>query len=330
MRILITGGAGYIGSHAVKLINQHGFDAITYDNLENGHKESLLGGKLIQGDLRDREQLFETFGKYRFGAVIHFAAYASVGDSVRNPAKYFLNNVTGGINLLEAMRIFNVPRMVFSSSAATYGEPASIPVREDDAKNPTNPYGETKLQFEKILKWYDIAYDIKYVSLRYFNASGADPDGKIGEDHYPEDHLIPTILQVAMGKTESVKIFGNDWDTPDGTCVRDFIHVSDIAEAHIKALRLLEAGMKSNEYNMGNGDGQSVMQIIKAAKDVTGINIPWEATERRPGDPARLVASSEKIKRDMEWEPRFPDLHTIIEHAWRWHRDHPNGYSTRK
>lgn len=327
MKILVTGGAGYIGSHTVKLLLEYGYDVIVYDSLEYGHKEALLGGTFIQGDLCDKNILTETFDEYSIQAVVHFAAYASVGDSVANPNKYFQNNISNGLNLMEAIRMHDIKNVIFSSSASTYGEPQNIPIMENDKQNPTNPYGETKLMFEKILKWYDVAYGIKSISLRYFNASGADPEGRIGEDHKPEEHLIPIVLQTALGQRKDVKIFGTDWDTPDGSCIRDFIHVDDIADAHVRALRALEKGAETTAYNMGNGDGQSVMQVIQAASDVTGKNIPYESTSRRPGDPARLVASSERLKSELEWRPKYPDLHTIIEHAWRWHSENPHGYN---
>jgi UDP-glucose 4-epimerase len=291
-----------------------------------GHPEAVLGGTIVQGDLRDRDTLNNVFDSYRIDAVVHFAALASVGDSVVNPKFYFENNVTGGLSLLDAMHTHGVTRIIFSSSAATYGEPLHTPIEESHPQDPTNPYGETKLMFERILKWYDIAYGMKSVSLRYFNASGADPDGLIGEDHSPEQHLIPLVLQTALGQRESIKVFGTDWDTPDGTCIRDYIHVVDLADAHLRALRSLEAGASTTAYNLGNGDGQSVKQVIEVAQEVVGRKIAWESAPRRPGDPARLVASSERLKIELGWRPRYPDLHTIIEHAWRWHSEHPNGY----
>ena len=325
--ILVTGGAGYIGSHTVKLLLEHGYDVLVYDSLELGHPEAVLGGKLVQGDLLDKDRLNETFDQHSIDAVIHFAAYASVGDSVANPSKYFNNNINGGLNLVDAMRTHDVNKIIFSSSAATYGEPQHCPIEETHPQDPTNPYGETKLMFEKILKWYDVAYDMKSVALRYFNACGADPDGKIGEDHTPEGHIIPIVLQTALGQRKSIKVFGTDWDTPDGTCVRDYIHVVDLADAHLRALKSLENGGATTAYNLGNGDGQSVKQVIDAAGEVVGHPIPWEADGRRPGDPARLVASSEKLKTELGWQPKYPELKTIIEHAWRWHSAHPNGYS---
>jgi UDP-glucose 4-epimerase len=324
--ILVTGGAGFIGSHTVKLLVAHGYDVAVFDSMELGHPEAVLGGIIVQGDLRDKLVLKEAFDQFQIDAVVHFAAYASVGDSVANPSKYFVNNVEGGLNLLDVMRNHGVNKIIFSSSAATYGEPVHVPIEETHPQNPTNPYGESKLMFEKILKWYDVAYGIKSVSLRYFNAAGADPECQIGEDHEPEQHLIPIVLQTALGKRKSIKVFGTDWDTPDGTCVRDYIHVADLADAHLKALKALESGAETTAYNLGNGDGQSVKQVIDAAGEVVGHSIPWEADDRRPGDPARLVASSEKLQKELGWKPQYADLHTIIEHAWKWHSTHPNGY----
>lgn len=324
--ILVTGGAGYIGSHTVKLLLENGYEVVVFDSMELGHPEAVLGGIIVQGDLRDKLVLKEAFDQFQIDAVIHFAAYASVGDSVANPSKYFANNIEGGLNLLDAMRTHGVNKIIFSSSAATYGEPLHVPIEETHPQNPTNPYGESKLMFEKILKWYDVAYGIKSISLRYFNASGADPECRIGEDHEPEQHLIPIVLQTALGQRESIKVFGSDWDTPDGTCVRDYIHVVDLADAHLRSLQALQKGAETTAYNLGNGDGQSVKQVIEAASAVVGKSIPWEAVDRRPGDPAKLVASSEKLKKELGWKPQYADLHTIIEHAWRWHSTHPNGY----
>jgi len=325
--ILVTGGAGYIGSHTVKALLLEGRDVVVFDSLELGHRDAVLGGELVEGNLLDKDAVDAVFNKYPIDAVVHFAAYASVGDSMVSPDKYFTNNIEGGLNLVNAMREHGVGRIIFSSSAATYGEPMGVPIDESHPQNPTNPYGETKLMFEKILKWYDVAYGIKSVSLRYFNAAGADPEGKIGEDHTPEGHLIPIILQTLLGQRENVKVFGCDWDTPDGTCVRDYIHVTDLADAHLRALAALERGAETGAYNLGNGDGQSVKQMIDAAEEVTGKKVPWMAAPRRPGDPAKLVASSKKLKNELGWQPKYPDVRTIIEHAWRWHSTHPQGYA---
>jgi len=320
--ILVTGGAGYIGSHTVKVLLEHGYEPVTFDNMENGHPESVVGGEIVRGDLRNRDDIEDVFQAYPIDAVLHFAAYASVSDSVANPAPYFRNNIVGGLNLLDAMMGHGVGRIIFSSSAATYGEPLRVPIEEDHPQNPTNPYGETKLMFEHILKWYDAAYGIRSVSLRYFNAAGADPDGQIGEGQNPEPHLIPVVLRAALGELSSVSVFGTDCDTPDGTAIRDYIHVTDLAEAHILALRALDSGAPTTAYNLGNGNGQSVMQVIRTAKRVTGRTIPWTPAAIRPGDPARLVASSEKLKRELGWTLQFPDLETIIETAWRWQTRH--------
>ena len=317
--ILVTGGAGYIGSHVVKMLKDIGYGVVVYDSLENGHLEAVRGVDLVEGDLRDRALLEATFNINQIEAVMHFAAYASVGDSVINPSKYFDNNIVGGLNLVEAMREHDVGKIIFSSSAAVYGEPQHVPIEESHPKNPTNPYGESKLMFENILKWYDTAYGTRSISLRYFNASGSDPDGTIGENHSPEEHLIPIVLQAALGQRESVSVFGTDWDTPDGTCIRDYIHVVDLADAHVRALHALENGAETTVYNLGNGDGHSVKQVIEIAGEVVGQPIRWVAAGRRPGDPARLVAGSERIKSELGWQPKYADLRTIIAHAWRWH-----------
>ncbi len=325
--ILVTGGTGYIGSHTVKQLLENGYETVVFDSMELGHPEAVLGGQVFTGDLRDADRINAVFDKYPIDAVVHFAAYASVPDSVANPDKYFTNNIAGGLNLVNAMRAHDVKRIIFSSSAATYGEPLHTPITEDHPQNPTNPYGETKLMFEKILKWYDVAYGIKSVSLRYFNASGADPEGRIGEDHEPEGHLIPLVLQVPLGRRDHVKVFGLDWDTPDGSCVRDYIHVTDLAQAHLLSLKALEGGAQTTAYNLGNGDGQSVKQVIEAAEEVVGKKIKWEPAERRAGDPAKLVASSDKLQKGLGWKPLYAELHTIIEHAWAWHSAHPRGYA---
>lgn len=324
--ILVTGGAGYIGSHTTKLLLEKGYQVVTYDSMELGHPEAVLGGILVEGNLLDRERLDRTFREYPIDAVIHFAAYASVGDSVAQPDRYFHNNIGGGLSLLDAMRAHSVDKIIFSSSAATYGEPSHIPIEETHPQNPTNPYGETKLIFERILKRYDAAYKMRSISLRYFNAAGADPEGRIGEDHDPEQHLIPIVLQTALGQRGSVKVFGTDWDTPDGTCIRDYIHVTDLADAHVLAYRALANGAHTTAYNLGNGDGHSVKQVIETAEQVVGRGIRWEPAPRRPGDPARLVASSEKLKKELGWKPKYPELETVIKTAWTWHSAHPKGY----
>jgi UDP-glucose 4-epimerase len=324
--ILVIGGAGYIGSHMVKCLLEHREDVLVMDNLEKGHRDALLGGKLIEADLRRREDLDRVFRQANVECVMHFAAYAAVGDSVRNPAKYYENNVVGCYTLLEAMRVHKIDKLIFSSSAATYGEPMTVPIPEDHPKNPTNPYGETKWVMERMLQWYGHAYGIRSISLRYFNAAGADPEGLIGEDHDPEEHLIPVALLAALGKRDKLKIFGTDWDTPDGTCIRDFVHVSDLAEAHFLALQALRNGAQTNAYNLGNGCGFSVKEVIGAVQKVIGRTVPAEAAPRRPGDPARLIASSQRAKTELKWDPKYPQIDVIIQHAWRWRKSMPNGY----
>lgn len=327
MAILVTGGAGYIGSHTVAELLERNEEVIVVDNLEKGHKPAVLGGKLIVGDLRDKEFIKNVFLQNDIEAVIHFAAYIEVGESVSDPLKYYNNNVAVTLNLLTAMKEAGVKKVVFSSTAATYGEPENVPILETDRTLPTNPYGETKLSVEKALKWSDGAYGIKHVILRYFNACGAHISGKIGEDHSPESHLIPLIIQAAMGKRDSIKIFGNDYNTPDGTCVRDYIHVSDLAQAHYLALQKLRKEDGSEIYNLGNGKGFSVKEVVDVVRKVTGKNITAVDAPRRPGDPAILVASSEKIKKELNWHPKMNDLETIVSTAWEWHSKHPDGYN---
>ncbi|WP_297637807.1 UDP-glucose 4-epimerase GalE [uncultured Clostridium sp.] len=326
MAILVCGGAGYIGSHMVAELLENGKEVVILDNLEKGHKDAVLGGKLYIGDLRDRAILDKVFTENKIDAVIDFAAYSLVGESMTEPLKYFNNNVYGTINLLEAMRDHNVKYIVFSSTAATYGEPEVVPIVEDLKTLPTNAYGESKLLVEKILKWCDTAYGIKYTALRYFNAAGAHVNGQIGEDHSPESHLIPLILQVALGKRDKIMIFGDDYDTKDGSCIRDYIHVSDLAHAHSLALDRLMNGGESRIYNLGNGTGFSVKEMVEIARTVTGHSIPAEIAPRRAGDPAILIASSEKCINELNWKPQFNSVQTIIETAWNWHKNHPNGY----
>lgn len=326
MSVLVCGGAGYIGSHMVIELLEQGKDVIILDNLEKGHRSALLGGKLYVGDLRDRSILNKVFSENNIEAVIDFAAYSLVGESMENPLKYFNNNVYGTISLLEAMKDYSVKYIVFSSTAATYGEPENIPIVEGDKTFPTNAYGESKLLVEKILKWCDSAYGIKHTILRYFNAAGAHINGKIGEDHSPESHLIPLILQVAQGKREKIMIFGDDYKTEDGTCIRDYIHVSDLASAHSLALQRLMRGEKSAIYNLGNGTGFSVKEVIEVTRKVTGHPIPAQVVERRAGDPAILIASSQKVINELGWNPKFNSLEVIIETAWNWHKRHLEGY----
>lgn len=324
--ILVTGGLGYVGSHTVKTLVKNGYNVLSLDNLEYGHRSASAGAQVIIGDFGDRNLIQNVFSSNKIDAVMHFAAYAAVGESVANPFKYYENNVSRSLVLLDEMVKAGIKQMVFSSSAATYGEPNQIPIPEDHPKNPTNPYGRSKLIIEDILRDFDTAYGLKSVSLRYFNASGADPEGELGEDHDPEEHLIPIVLQVALGKRTKVSVFGEDWDTPDGTCIRDYVHVMDLAEAHVLALKSLAAGNGTTSYNLGNGNGYSVKQVIEIAREVTGRQIDAVPADRRPGDPARLVASSDKIRSELGWEPKIPDLHRIIETAWAWHSAHPDGY----
>lgn len=326
MSVLVCGGAGYIGSHTVAELLDRGENVVIADNLQKGHKEAVLGGKLMIGDLRDSDFLDKVFTENDIESVIQFAADSLVGESVGDPLKYYNNNVVSTLCLLTKMKQYGVDKIVFSSTAAVYGEPKNVPIMETDPTVPTNPYGETKLSVEKALRWCYEAYDIKYTALRYFNAAGAHISGKIGEDHNPESHLIPIILQAALGKRECITIFGDDYNTEDGTCVRDYIHVTDLADAHILALNKMRKDGKSNIYNLGNGNGFSVKEVVDIAREVTGVDIKAKLGERRPGDPAVLVASAEKAKKELGWQPKYDDLGTIIETAWKWHKDHPNGY----
>jgi UDP-glucose 4-epimerase len=324
MRILVTGGAGYIGSVVTEELIKGGHQAVVYDSLYKGHRAAIdPSAKFVQGDLADHETLCRTLKENSIDAVIHMAADSLVGESVTNPAKYYKNNVVAGLVLLDAMRETGVKRIVFSSSAATYGEPVKQPIEETDPTNPTNPYGETKLAFERALHWYDQAYELRYASLRYFNAAGASE--RCGEWHDPETHLIPIVLQVALGLREQVEIYGNDYPTRDHTCVRDYIHVIDLAQAHILALGILDKG--SRIYNLGcGGNGYTVREVIDTARAVTGREIRFKISPRRPGDPAVLIASSERIKHELGWKPRMQDLRVIIQSAWDWLQNHPNGY----
>ena len=325
--ILVTGGAGYIGSHTALELVKAGNEVVIADNLVTGYRKAIPeGAKFYEGDLRNSDFLDNLFHQEKIDAVIHFAAYSLVGESVTNPLKYYDNNLYGTKVLLEAMVKNNVGKIVFSSTAATYGEPENIPILESDRTCPTNPYGETKLAMEKMFKWTAEAHGLRYVSLRYFNACGADESGTIGEAHNPESHLIPLILQVPNGKRETISIYGTDYDTPDGTCIRDYIHVTDLAQAHILAVQYLNNGGESDIFNLGNGVGYSVREVIETARKVTGHPIPATETSRRAGDPARLVASSEKAKSVLGWKPVHDSLEEIIASAWNWHKNHPNGY----
>ena len=326
MPILITGGAGYIGSHTVKYFQNQNEEIIVVDNLQSGHETSIDVDHLYKIDIRDKEDLDKVFKNHSIEAVIHFAANSLVGESMERPYEYYHNNVYGMLCLLDVMKENNVNKIVFSSTAATYGEPKSIPIMESDETSPTNTYGETKLAMEKMMKWFDQAYGTKYVSLRYFNAAGAYETGEIGEDHYPETHLIPLILQVPLGKRDKIYMFGGDYPTEDGTCVRDYIHVMDLASAHYKALEYLRNENDSDIFNIGNGNGYSVKEVIETTRKVTGHPIPAEVKERRAGDPATLIASSEKAKSVLDWKPEFDSLDKIIEDAWKWHSNNPNGY----
>lgn len=327
MAILVTGGAGYIGSHTVAALLSQGKEVVVIDNLQSGHREAVLGGKFYEGDLRDKALLAKLFSENSIEAVIHFAANSLVGESMKAPVKYYDNNVYGTLCLLEAMDQADVRKIVFSSTAATYGEPEKVPIEESDPTRPTNVYGETKLTMERMMAWFDQVLGIKYVSLRYFNAAGAHEGGKIGEDHRPESHLIPLIIEAALGQRPSIQVFGDDYSTPDGTCVRDYIHVSDLADAHLRAVAHLLEGGASDIFNLGNGQGFSVKQVIETVKSVTGRDFPVVISPRRSGDPAVLIASSDKARSVLGWQPSRDKLEDIIQSAWQWHENHPNGYN---
>ncbi|MBF0547412.1 MAG: UDP-glucose 4-epimerase GalE [Candidatus Riflebacteria bacterium] len=314
--VLVTGGAGYIGSHACKALKAAGYNPIVFDNLVYGHKEFVKWGPFLEGHLEERAKLDEAINKYRPSAVMHFAAYALVGESVTNPGKYYRNNVSGSLTLLEAMRDYEIKRLVFSSSCATYGVPQTIPIPEDHSQNPINPYGSSKLMMEKMMSDFSIAHGLSFLALRYFNAAGADPDAEVGELHDPETHLIPLVLDAGLKRRPNITVFGTDYDTPDGTCIRDYIHVTDLADAHILALKYLERNSKSGALNLGNGAGYSVKEVITVAEKVMGCKIPVVYGERRAGDPPRLVGNSVKTREILGWNPRFADLQTIILHAY--------------
>lgn len=321
--ILVTGGAGYIGSHTAKLLAHSGYPVIILDNLVYGHQDlvqSAINCKLIVGDISDRALLQDIFATHTIAAVIHFAAYAYVGESVKDPAKYYRNNVAGTLTLLEEMTAAGIDSIVFSSTCATYGVPQQLPIPEDHPQHPINPYGRSKLMVEHILQDFSVAHGLRYVCFRYFNAAGADPDGLLGEDHNPETHLIPLVLQTALGIRKSISIFGTDYDTPDGTCVRDYIHVADLAAAHVLGLQYLLDGGVANTFNLGNGHGFSVRQVIDTARAVTGKPIACIEEDRRPGDPPTLVGSSAKVQATLGWTPRYTDLDSMIAHAWAWHQ----------
>ena len=324
--ILVTGGAGYIGSHAVRVLKQADFNPVIYDNFSRGHKQAVEGFTVIEGDTSEVEKLRKVMKDYRPAAVMHFAAHSQVGESVEKPALYYENNVRGGLVLLEAARQAGVEYFIFSSSAAVYGEPDQVPIKEDHPLKPENPYGETKVVFERALKYYGQAYGIKSVSLRYFNAAGAAEGGEIGEDHDPETHLVPLVIKAALGQGKKLKVFGDDYPTDDGTAVRDYIHIDDLARAHLLALEALINDKVGTVYNLGNGKGCSVLEVIRAVEKVTGLKVPFEIGPRRAGDPAVLVASAEKAKRELGWSPDHADLEKIIESAYRWHKNHPEGF----
>ncbi|EHG20408.1 UDP-glucose 4-epimerase [Selenomonas infelix ATCC 43532] len=327
MAILVCGGAGYIGSHAVHVLVEKGEQVVIVDNLQTGHRGALNpAAKFYEGDIRDASVLDKIFTENKIEAVIHFAANSLVGESMEKPLLYFNNNVYGMQVLLEAMVRHGVDKIVFSSTAATYGEPKRVPIHEDDETCPTNTYGETKLTMEKMMKWVSRANGVRYVSLRYFNAAGALPDGSIGEDHKTETHLIPLILQVPTGRRDHITVFGDDYPTPDGTCLRDYIHVVDLADAHVLALEYLRKGGASDIFNLGNGQGFSVKEMIAAAEKATGRSIKVEIGARRAGDPAQLIASSEKARTVLGWKPQFTDVEQVIGTAWKWHESHPHGY----
>lgn len=326
MAILVTGGAGYIGSHTVKYLTEQNEDVVVLDSLVKGHRKAVEGSLLYVGDIRDGDLIDKICKDHDIKGVVHFAAHSLVGESMKEPFKYYENNVCGTFELIKSLVRNKVLSVVFSSTAAVYGEPKKNPICEDDITIPTNPYGETKLSIEKMLKWAYEAYGLRSVSLRYFNAAGADPSGLIGEDHSPETHLIPIVLDVALGKRESITVFGDDYDTPDGTCIRDYIHVLDLASAHYLALKKLQSFDGVFTYNLGNGEGFSVMEVIQTVKEITGKEIPIIKGARRSGDPAVLVASQDKAEKELGWQRKYSSLPVIISDAWRWHKNYPNGY----
>ena len=323
--MLVTGGAGYIGSHAAKGLQRAGYRVVVYDNLVAGHRAAAKFGELVEGDIADTAAVRAALRRYDVSAVMHFAAFLDVGESVREPAKYYRNNVGGALSVLEAMAAESVKHFVFSSTCATYGEPIETPIAETHPQNPINSYGESKLAIERALPHFATAYGLRWVALRYFNASGADPDGEIGEDHSPEIHLIPRAIEAATGG-RGLLVFGDDYPTPDGTCLRDYIHVSDLAAAHVKALESISAGGPSTAYNLGTGHPHSVREVIDTVARATGRPVPWTLAPRRPGDPAVLYAAADKARADLKWTPTLGDLDAIVRTAWDWHRNHPHGY----
>ena len=327
--VLVTGGAGYIGSHAAKALHRAGYRVVVYDNLVAGHRGAVTYGELVAGDINDLALLRQTFRQHGIIAVMHFAAFLDVGESVREPAKYYRNNVGGALTVLEAMAAEGVKHFVFSSTCATYGEPLETPIAETHPQKPINSYGESKLAVERALPHFALAYQMDWVALRYFNASGADPDGEIGEDHSPEIHVIPRAIAAAIGGP-GLTVFGDDYPTPDGTCLRDYIHVSDLADAHVNALEAIVETGKSGAYNLGTGHPHSVREVIETVQRVTGRTVPWTLGPRRPGDPAVLYAAPHKAHAELHWTPQYPELESIVGTAWEWHRNHPRGYDERQ
>jgi UDP-glucose 4-epimerase len=323
--VLVTGGAGYIGSHGAKALARAGYRVVVFDNLVAGHRTAVKHGELVVGDIGDTAAVRAALKRYEISAVMHFAAFLDVGESVREPAKYYRNNVVGALSVLEAMAAESVRSFVFSSTCATYGEPIETPIAETHPQKPINSYGETKLAVERALPHFETAYGMRWVALRYFNASGADPEGEIGEDHSPEIHLIPRAIEAATGG-RGLQVFGDDYPTPDGTCLRDYIHVTDLADAHVKALQSISGTGRSDAYNLGTGQPHSVRQVIDTVARVTGRDVPWTLAPRRPGDPAVLYAAAHKAQSALGWTPQFGDLETIVRTAWDWHRTHPRGY----
>jgi UDP-glucose-4-epimerase GalE len=323
--VLVTGGAGYIGSHAAKALQRAGYRVVVFDNLVAGHRAAVKFGEFVEGDIADTAAVREALRRHRISAVMHFAAYLDVGESVREPAKYYRNNALGALSVLEAMAAESVRHFVFSSTCATYGEPIETPIAETHPQHPINSYGESKLAVERALPHFEAAHGLRYVALRYFNASGADPDGEIGEDHSPEIHLIPRAIEAATGG-RGLLVFGDDYPTPDGTCLRDYVHVSDLADAHVKALESIAGGGHSAVYNLGTGEPHSVREVIDTVAHVTGRDVPWTLAPRRPGDPAVLYAAARKAQAELGWTAKLGDLETIVRTAWDWHRTHPRGY----
>lgn len=321
MAVLVCGGAGYIGSHINKQLNREGYETVVFDNLTCGHREAVKWGTFVEGDLANETDIEAVFSAYKIDAVFHFAAYAYVGESVTEPEKYYYNNVANTLNLLKVMKLHGCKRIIFSSTCATYGEPERVPITEDMPQNPINPYGMTKLTVERILKDYQRAYGMQFAVLRYFNAAGADPDGEIGESHNPETHIIPLVLDAASGKREEIQVFGVDYDTPDGSCVRDYIHVTDLTDAHIRALHYLEEGNPGDFFNLGNTIGTSVLEVVESVKRVTGREFKVTLSDRRQGDPAKLVGSSDKARKVLGWEPKYGGIDRIVAHAWKWHEN---------